>query len=376
MTMNGDGGRAGKRARGATVLLLVLAACGADASPVDNGAVTGAQDVDLPEPADCEALEVNDRLRWTGGAAASASGLRSVAVHGARGFTCADDGGLTTWDLSGAVPVVVEGPAVPCRAVATDATWLAVATDAEVALYAAEARVIAEPVATWTSPGPVESMTLADEQLWVAAGEGGWAQLDLAAGLAELHGFADVASDARAVAVTEGLVHVADGRAGVRTFALEDGAVSLVATTPVDPALDVALADGVLAVASLEGVTWLDVSDPSTPTVVGEGVTPGSAMAVEIVGGHAVIADFEDIAIVSREQEPRLLGVEPLVGDDLLDRARAMALDPVSGRLWVAQWDSLHAFDTACDGAAPALWPPDVRSTFAWSRRDSPAASP
>ncbi|MBV1859428.1 MAG: hypothetical protein KUG77_13530 [Nannocystaceae bacterium] len=88
--------------------LLLVAACGSAGEPsvTDNGAVTGA-DVDLPEPVDCEALAVSDRLRWTGGGSAK-PGLRSVAVYGARGFTCSDEGGLATWDLSNEAPVLLE----------------------------------------------------------------------------------------------------------------------------------------------------------------------------------------------------------------------------------------------------------------------------
>ncbi len=333
--------------------LLLSAACGGDsATEADNGAVTGA-DVELPEPVDCEALEVADRLRWTGSGSAK-PGLRSVAVHGARGFTCSDEGGLATWDLSDEAPRLLEESDQGCTAVATDGTWVAVARESEVQLRTVEDPAV---VGRWSTTTVVESMTMLDGQLWVAAGTGGWAQLDAEAELREVRRFSDAQSDARAVTAVAGFAYVADARAGLRAFELGDGTASLRQTLAMDPVLDVVAHEAGLAIATLEGVAWVELSNPAVPTIVGQVETPGSAMAVEVVGGQLVSADFKDIAVVSGEDEPRLLDVEPLIGDDLLDRTRALSVDPVTGRLFVAQWDSLQAFDTACDGASPSLWP-------------------
>lgn len=334
--------------------MLLLGACGdADEPPeADNGAVTGA-DVELPEPVDCEALEVADRLRWTGGGAAS-PGLRSVAVYGARGFTCSDEGGLASWDLTDDVPVLIGESDQACLAVATDGTWLAVARDSEVQLRTVEDAAV---VGTWATTSAVESMTLIDGHLWVAAGRGGWAELDADNALQEVRRFSDAQSDARAVTTTQGFAYVADARAGLRAFELADAGATPLGTLAVDPVLDVVAHDDGLAVATLGGVAWVELSNPAAPALRGQVETPGSALAVEVVEGQLVAADFKDIAVVSGEEEPRLLDVEPLIGDDLLDRTRALSVDPVTGRLFVAQWTTLQAFDTACDGASPSLWP-------------------
>lgn len=331
-----------------------MGACGTGDEPpeADNGAVTGA-DVDLPEPVDCEALEVADRLRWTGGGSAK-PGLRSVSVHGARGFTCSDDGGLATWDLTSDAPVLIEESAQGCLAVATDGTWLAVARESEVQLRTVEDAAV---VGTWATTSAVESMAMIDGRLWVAAGQGGWAELDAENGLQELRRFSDAQSDARAVTTAEGFAYVAGGRAGLRAFELSDGGAVPRQTLALDPVLDVVAHDGGLAIATLEGVAWVDLTNPAAPALIGQAVTPGSALAVEVVAGQLVTADFKNISVVSGEDEPRLLDVEPLIGDDLLDRTRALSVDPVTGRLFVAQWDTLQAFDTACDGASPSLWP-------------------
>lgn len=336
--------------------LLLLGACGGgdEASEADNGAVTGAE-VELPEPVDCEALEVADRLRWTGsGSARAGSGLRSVAVHGARGFTCSDDGGLATWDLTNEAPVLLEESEEGCLAVATDGTWLAVARETEVQLRTLEDSAV---VGSWAVASTVESMTLLDGHLWVAAGRAGWAELDADNGLQEVRRFSDEQSDARAITTAEGFAYVADGRSGLRAFELSEGAAVPRQSLAIDPVLDVVAHDGGLAIATLEGVAWVELSNPAAPVLVGQAVTPGSALAVEVVAGQLVAADFKDIAVASGEAEPRLLDVEPLIGDDLLDRTRALSVDPVTGRLFVAQWDTLQAFDTACDGASPSLWP-------------------
>ncbi|MGH1344920.1 MAG: DUF1573 domain-containing protein [Nannocystales bacterium] len=334
--------------------LLLLGACrDADEAPeADNGVVTGA-DVELPEPVDCEAFEIADRLRWTGNGAAS-PGLRSVAVHGARGFTCSDDGGLATWELSSEAPALIEESDQACTAVATDGTWLAVARASEVELRTVDDTAV---VGTWATASVVESMTLLDGRLWVAAGVGGWAELDVEAGLQEVRRFSDEQSDARAVTAIDGFAYVADARAGLRAFELGGDDALLRETLAIDPVLDVVAHDGGLAVATVEGVAWIGISNPASPELLGQAETPGSALAVEVVGGQLVTADFKDIAVVSGEDEPRLLDVEPLIGDDLLDRTRALSVDPVTGRLFVAQWDTLQAFDTACDGASPSLWP-------------------
>ena len=97
-------------------MALGLAACASDEPPEDNGAVTGADDVDLPDPVDCEAEAVADRLRWTGGGAVEAgAGLSAVAVHGAHGFTCSDDGGFRAWSLAADAPTIVEMDDAACK---------------------------------------------------------------------------------------------------------------------------------------------------------------------------------------------------------------------------------------------------------------------
>jgi hypothetical protein len=326
-----------------------MAGCASDEPQEDNGAVTGANDVDLPEPVDCEASAVADRLRWTGsGSVEAGAGLSAVAVHGARAFTCSDEGGLHGWALDGDAPTIVEMHAGGCNGVATDGSWVAVARGAQVELRTVDD---ASVVATWTASAPVHSLTIVGTSVLVAAGEAGWAELDLEAGLDELRQASDDASDSRAITMVDGIVYVADARAGLRTY---EG-VALRSTLDVDPVLDVvAHADG-LAIATLEGAAWVDISSVTSPTMGAQVVTPGSAMALDVVGRQIVVADFGDVAVVSENAE--LVDVEPLVGDDLLDRTRAVAVDPVTQRVFIAQWDSLHAFDSACDGAAPSLWP-------------------
>ena len=206
-------------------------------------------------------------------------------------------------------------------------------------------------LATWSADAPIRSLTIVGASLLVAAGEAGWAELDLDAELAEVRRASDDASDSRAVAMLDGVVYVADARAGLRAY---EG-TSLRGTLDIDPVLDVSAHDSGLAIATLEGAAWVDVPSRGSPVLHSSAVTPGSAMAVDIVGEQLVVADFTDIAVVGTDGA--LVDVEPLVGDDLLDRSRAVAVDPVSRRVFVAQWDSLHAFDSACDGAAPALWP-------------------
>jgi hypothetical protein len=328
---------------------LGLLACGSDDPPADNGAVTGADDVDLPEPVDCEAQAVADRLRWTASASVEpGAGLSAVAVHGAHGFSCSDDGGFRAWSLQAQTPVAVEMDDEGCNGVATDGTWVAVARGSEVQL-----RTVGEPdvVARWTAPAPVRGLTIAGSSLLVAAGEGGWAELALEGELEALRSVADADSDARALTMVGGVVYVADARAGLRAY---EG-TSLRGTLALDPALDVVASGGALAVTTLEGVAWVDIDTPTAPSLRSSVVTPGSAMAVAAVDTRLVVADFTDIAVVSSADT--LLDVEPLVGDDLLDRTRAVAVDPVTGRVVLAQWDSLHLFDSACDGAAPSLWP-------------------
>lgn len=326
-----------------------LVACASEEPPPDNGAVTGADDVDLPDPVDCEAQSVADRLRWTGsGAVEPGAGLSAIAVHGAHGFTCSDDGGFRAWALDGDAPTVVEMDEAGCNGVATDGTWVAVARGTEVQL-----RTVDNPsvVSTWNANATVQSLTIVETSLLVAAGEAGWAELDLSAELDELRRVSDDASDARAVTMLDGIVYVADARAGLRAY---EG-TSLSGTLDVDPVLDVTAHPSGLAIATLEGAAWVGVASPGAPTVRSSVVTPGSAMAVDVVGEQLVVADFTDVAVLG--SDGALVDVEPLVGDDLLDRSRAVAVDPVTQRVFVTQWDSLHVFDSACDGAAPSLWP-------------------
>lgn len=328
--------------------LLGAVACGAEApdAEAEDGAVTGAN-IELPEPVDCVASGAADPLRWMGGAAnPEVAGIRSVAAYGGQAWTCSDDGPMGLWSVD-ADGVTWTASAEACDAVAADEQWLVVARGTSVEVSRRDA---SEVLARWDGPGEVVSVRLADDRVLVAMGGNGWAELE-ADGLAEI--VRAPQDDVRAVAARDDLRFVAAGRDGVQVVRVVDGAVEPVTRIDVDPALDVVARNGVLAVATLEGAGLIDLAVPESPQFRPT-TTPGSALGVALVDDALVVADFTDVAVIEGEA---LTDVAPLVGSDLLDRSRAVSVDPTSDTVVVAQWDGLHAYDRSCAGQAPAVWP-------------------
>ncbi len=334
--------------------------CGADDTDAseDESALTDAT-VDIPPPVDCTEAATADPLRWLGGATASEVGaLRSVAVAGEMAWTCGDRGGLARWSLAADTPSMMSQDDIPCRAVAADAqgTMVAVARGSAVELLATDdGRVLGR----WAGTADIEDLEIDGDRVLVSAGPGGWAVLDLGAELAPVTVVNDPDSDARAGVMDEAVVYIADARGGLRAFDLADGTV--LGQLPLDPALDVAWADDRLLVATMESVVTVDVTEPTAPTVVAEAETPGSALRVGWLAGQAVVADFTGIVQAGDlDGVWSVVNVEPLVGSDPLDRTRALTVDRDRGRVYVAQWDGLHAYDGGCAGTTGALLP-DVR---------------
>ena len=91
------------------------------------------------------------------------------------------------------------------------------------------------------------------------------------------------------------------------------------------------------------GLQVVDVSDLSSPRLVGAVDTPGNANDVRVVGSYAYVADGPaGLAVVdiSNPQAPRLVGAEPVVG-------RATDLVIVAGKAYVADESGLSLVDVS-----------------------------
>jgi hypothetical protein len=127
--------------------------------------------------------------------------------------------------------------------------------------------------------------------------------------------------------------------------------VAAIYDTPWD-ALDVFIKDGLAYIADNDtGLQIADVRIPTSPTRVGELITGGMTMEVQVVGTNAVLAEcFLGVRVVdvSNSTNPVGRGLVPVFG--------AIALQAVSNRIYVAcQGDGLHIIDVSNPNAPVRL---------------------
>ncbi len=360
-----------------TVLSGALVACGGSPEPGGPGSASGETD---NLPAGCEPGGDPLVLRGVSEPTSALAGLRALAVLDEVVYGCAERGGLVRWSVAdptaprwlGGDPA---GPTASCQALAIEpeSRRLALARPDAIELYALEEA--ASPIMlARTEQAGVSDLRFADEKrLLAAAGRAGVLALRVTdAGLEEEGRAQDERSDARALALAEGRLWVAEGEAGLRGYALDEPLALVGAVGLAGVAVDVQAMAARAYVATLEGVAAVDTSDPARPEVLAQPPSPGAAVGLALTAQTLWLADWEAVRGLDLA-DPALPFVahEALVGDGPLPRATALLAH--EGQLLVAHDDGLRTY-TACPADAPSLWPEasrvDFRDASVASRRD------
>ncbi len=339
-------------------------------------------DTGIPEPPPAECEGSDDSLIFQGASdnAGQLDGLRRLTLRGDMVYGCAEQGGLAGWNIADLLDPQLTttdpaGAEASCSAVAVDdgGTRLVVSRDAGLELWGVDDPASPQMLSTVDAPAMADLVLTPDGTLFGAAAGGGVHALTITGDtLALVADTSDASSDARALAwSTSTGLWVAEGRAGLRGYVLDGTSLGMTGSVAIDGvAVDVSLAGDRAFVASLEGVSSVDVSDSSSPTVVTDRASPGTAMAVAALGDVVWISDWERL----RAMDPTdgaglaLLGDEPLLADNPLPRTAEVVAD--DDRLIAAHWDGIRTY-VPCPTQPPALWPEldhiDFRSVSAGS---------
>ncbi len=332
------------------------------------------EDEDEGETFDLEAACVGTAdalvLVGTSDHAGSMDGLQHMAAMGDMLYGCAENSGVAMWNVSNlAAPQLTRGdPAglTECSGLAVDADSrrMAVARPDAIELYSLEDETAPQLVFSHPQADVVDLAFDDQGRLFAAAGSSGVFAYSLEGdAVLEVARGNDVMSDARAVAAGNGTVVVAEGRSGIRTYGI-NGA-ELLPSAPIGvagTAVEVEL-DGFSAyVATLEGVTQIDVTDALNPRLNGFNATPGTAMGMGMAAGALWTADWTGLTAL----EPATMAYlsdETLVSSppSLLNRTAEVLVD--EGRVFVAHWNGLRTY-APCAAAGPALRPEVERMEF------------
>ncbi len=346
-----------------------------------GGATTGADETGAlpmcpaPEPAD-----TIDGLRWRSrGEGGSFIEILDLEARGDFVYACTGTQGLTIWDVSTDVGDLMSDRAGPvglangdfprCQHVALDADGRrAVLTNRgdEVQptpwLFVYDIEDPTEPVALrgWSGEASIEGAVWDGDRIYAAAHTAGILVFEDTGGEAlELVGsFVDEDSDAWLPLVRDGVLYVAEGNTGLRTYDVSgDDPVLLSTTTVGGSSRDLARSGDTVYVAASSAVVAIDVTDPSAPTVAAEIATAGTSVAIGLgADGLIYSAEWDEVRAYDPAQ-PDLARVWSEVvptGDDF-SRVLTVATHPDRARVYAGEWTGMHIFESRSGATAPDI---------------------
>ncbi len=353
--------------------LALTASCGDEATPELDEEEEEEENEQLGPTPEEACMDTADSLVLMGSSdhAGSMDGLQHLAVLDGMLYGCAENSGVAMWDVSNlAAPTLTRGDPAglgsTCSGLAINQSTrrMAVARPDSIELYSLDDETTPALIASHPQTGVVDLAFSTDGRLYAAAEAAGVFAYEVSDDIvAPLATHADAQSDARAVAAAGSTIVVAEGRTGVRSYALNG--TQLVPSAPVGvtgTAVEVAL-DGFSAyVATLEGVAQIDVADPLSPRTTGFNLSPGTAMNMSMAEGALWVSDWTGALAL----EPTTMAYatnETLVSDppSLLNRTAAVLFD--EGRLFLAHWNGIRVY-APCGTSGPALRPDTERMEF------------
>lgn len=316
--------------------------------------------LDLPDPADLSTQVTHVALDV--GAAAT-----DILLDGDRLFVGKSLFGVASWDIaSPATPEFIgeaQDPDGPCpsgcahtasRLVKEGSQLFVAYGRGGVVMYDVLPSGALATVTNFKVPGDVRSIAVTPSRVY-AGGEEGVVVFDRAGGSDPLWVDENRHGRARSVRVREGFAYVAAYLDGVQTFSLKDPESPAPVdrdTTPGSLTADEASAgvssdDGVLAVADgRAGVTLFDLADPQNPALGGTLDTSDAVRAV-VSAGNVVYACNDNAGVVAVDandpKTPVLLGQVPF--DDVIGSDACRDLAPAEGVLYVGRTNGLGVLD-------------------------------
>lgn len=324
--------------------------------------------IDLPDPANLATQVTHTALDV--GATAS-----DVLLDGDHLFVGKGQFGIASYDISApATPTFIDGeqdPDGPCPSgcahvaarLSKDGDELFVAfARGGVMRFDVSPQGSLTPMVTFDVPGDVRSLAVTPTRLY-AGGEEGVVVFDRADSSAPLWVDPNAHGRARAVQVREGFAYVSAFLSGVQTFSLkEPGSPELVdrddtpgSLTADEAAAGVSSDDGVLAVADgRAGVTLFDLSNPGDPSLGGT-LDTSDAVRMVVSAGNVVYACNDNAGVVvvdaNDPKAPSLLGEAKFTDVAGSDACRDLA--PAEGLVYVGRTNGLGVLDVS-DPKAPA----------------------
>jgi len=200
------------------------------------------------------------------------------------------------------------------------------------------------------TPDYAHGLFVVDDTVYVADDRGGLLMYRVSgAGAASLVGSVLTGGDALDVHVDGDLAYVADSREGVLVYDVREPAdIMLVSSVNVASGADhVAVEGGVMYASDNRDLKAFDVSDPSSPTPLGDLFFSESVDDLAMYGSHAYAA-FHQLGVYSIKQA----GPDGLVVTDRMDPLGLIQDVAMNGSLLhVADLNALHTYRVSSDGA-------------------------
>jgi hypothetical protein len=202
----------------------------------------------------------------------------------------------------------------------------------------------------------LEGVAAANGRAYVAMHGDGLAVMEISGSSFEELGVATGLVNAWGVDVAGTTVYVADGAGGLAVVDVSNPASpSVVGQVDTGGAAQSVVVEGTTAFvgAGSAGLVVVDVSTPTDPRVIATADTPGSALQVAIDNGHAYVADWNDIRVfdVSDPSAPQLRATEVIqTGDDF---SRVLGISAHDDYAIAGEWTGLYSFEFKPSVSAP-----------------------
>ncbi|NNJ69882.1 MAG: PQQ-binding-like beta-propeller repeat protein [Kiritimatiellales bacterium] len=226
--------------------------------------------------------------------------------------------------------------------------------------------------AVLATPGRASGLAVDDGKLYVADGFGGLSIFD-AFSKSPLGSFSAVARS-RATAVAGGMVYMASGNEGVKIFDLAD--FSLLSSVTCSNALDVAVTDGLLLVAdAFTGLETFDLTSPVAPAHLNTytSASPAIVRCVGAAGSSAYIATAYNVHKLDISNPASPVWVDSYTSSDYvfdLDVSGTNLLLSTAGGLEVLSEDLLPVAETAVASQIHSVSADDETVLAGWSLID------
>lgn len=349
-------------------------------SGTSDGESTGADPTDeppllCPEPDPIETVDgLAHRARGEG---ASFIEILDLEARGDFVYGCTGTQGLSIWDVatdSGELmsqrigPPLLAHPDFPrCQHIALDADGRrAVLTNRgdEVQptpwlyVYDIEDPTAPDALRGWFGEASIEGAVWSGDRIYAAAHTSGILVFEDNGGdsLEQVGTFADAQSDAWLPILRDEILYVAEGNGGLRIYDVSaDDPVLLGSVAIEGSSRDLARAGDTVYVAASSSIVAVDVSDPTSPTIIADAPTAGTSVAIGLgVDDLIYSAEWDEVRAYDATTLERVWSEVVPTGDDF-SRVLTVAAHPDLTRVYAGEWTGMHIFESLPGATAPEI---------------------